>query len=218
MKEIWKTITHFPNYQVSSFGRIKSYHFTPPRLLNIYFRPDNVGMVCLCHLKQHRMTTIHRIVAEAFLENPSTKLEINHLDANRRNNHVSNLEYSTRKENSTHAKRLGLYRRGEQCHSAKLTSKDVLEIRRLASLGIKRKIIRERFGIHLVTLCNILVGKRWGWLTHGQPVQMLRLHCTHCPHTWNPQLERVNQKRNRCPRCHVHMSPISSFGPPLKSL
>ena len=51
---------------------------------------------------------IHRLVAEAFIPNPEGKPEVNHIDGNRQNNHISNLEWVTSGENSLHASKTGL--------------------------------------------------------------------------------------------------------------
>lgn len=56
---------------------------------------------------------LHRIVAEAFLPNPLNKPVVNHIDGNKRNPHLSNLEWSTHSENSKHAHATGLFKKNK---------------------------------------------------------------------------------------------------------
>lgn len=56
-----------------------------------------------------KMHYVHRLVAKTYLPAAPRRKEVNHIDGNKTNNHHSNLEWATRKQNSDHAKRLGLY-------------------------------------------------------------------------------------------------------------
>lgn len=86
---------------------------------------------------------------------------MNHKDCNRLNNHVSNLEYCTRKQNIQHAMANSkLFNRGEKHGSAKLTESQVKEI--LFFKGIlSGKEVAKNYGIHFSTVYYIWEGKLW---------------------------------------------------------
>ena len=104
MEEIWKDIECFEGlYQVSNLGRVK--RVATGRVLKGC--KDRGGYLLVGLYKQGSASKklIHRLVAQAFIPNPEHKSEINHIDENKTNNMVSNLEWMTAKENSNHGKR-----------------------------------------------------------------------------------------------------------------
>lgn len=101
MEENWKDIEGYEGlYQVSNLGRVK--RVTTGRVLKGCKDKDGYLRVDLCKNGKHKTHKIHRIVAQAFIPNPEHKPEVNHIDENKTNNMVSNLEWSTRKENCNH--------------------------------------------------------------------------------------------------------------------
>jgi hypothetical protein len=99
MEEIWKPIDQFPNYNVSNLGNIKNIITNKPLKLNC---KDGYYGISLVNDKIRKTFKVHRLVALAFIENPENKSDVNHKDKNKLNNHVSNLEWMTRKENNIH--------------------------------------------------------------------------------------------------------------------
>ena len=121
MEEIWRDIpTYEGYYQASNFGRIKSLLFQSniynkkyqrEKILKPKQTKDGCLRVELWKDGEHRTWLTYRLVALAFLGVPEDKtMTINHKDGNRLNNHISNLEWCTRRENIQHGFRTGLYK------------------------------------------------------------------------------------------------------------
>lgn len=106
---------------------------------------------------------VHRLVAMAFIENPNSSPQVNHVDGDKENNSVSNLEWCTPSENCTHALATNLYKPacGESSGSSVLTEADVIEIRGMAERGIYHKDIAEKFGIGRKAVTKIVNRQRW---------------------------------------------------------
>src|SRR5699024_6284933 len=113
--EIWTPIKDLEGiYEVSNHGRVKSlsrkintgrgYRMLPEIIKTPKTDKDGYLETSLSKngLKKH--VSIHRLVAEAFLHNPENKEQVNHKDGDKKNNHVSNLEWVTAQENQTHKK------------------------------------------------------------------------------------------------------------------
>ncbi len=120
MNEVWKDIKGFEGkYAVSNFGNVKRLErykrcgvsgktLLQERPMKPYKNHNNYYRVCLWNHGKHNMRFVHRLVAEAFLPKVDGKTQVNHIDGNKENNNVTNLEWVTSKENHVHAAEMGL--------------------------------------------------------------------------------------------------------------
>lgn len=104
-KEIWKEIDGFPDYEVSNLGRVCSFKKKYPKILKPGKNRYGYLYVILYNGGKMIGKTIHRLVAEAFVPNPDNKPQVNHIDEDKLNNVVDNLEWVTCKENNNHGTR-----------------------------------------------------------------------------------------------------------------
>lgn len=174
--ENWKPIKGYEGiYEVSDLGRIRSLprtrsfidrrgNDTVARVDGRILRPQKCsnGYMRLILSKDgvHEQVLIHRIVASAFCERPAGKNEVNHKDENKANNIASNLEWCDRKYNTTYGSLKNCYA-GEKNPRAKLTSKDVKQIKARRSNGEGLQTIASDYGISVYHVSNICRGKRW---------------------------------------------------------
>ena len=113
MKEIWKDVQGYEGlYKVSNLGNVYSYK--SKKILKKYFPVFSLGatgynLVGLYKNGKQKMFGVHRLVAQAFIDNPLNLPIVNHKDGNKRNNAVSNLEWCTQKENVAHAIAMGVH-------------------------------------------------------------------------------------------------------------
>lgn len=172
--EEWEDIPGFEGkYAASTFGRIKRYagyySTTFKGKALIRFNKEKVisgNSLSVKGYKRVNLTDgkthfVHRLVATTFITNPSNKPQVNHIDGNKLNNHVSNLEWVTNQENRNHAVKHSLIACGEVTNSAKLSEAHVRQIRRMYLEGYKQEDIAKTFTISQQNVSSIINGKSW---------------------------------------------------------
>lgn len=177
MNEEWKPVPNFEGlYEVSNLGRVRSVErkvrsnqrnnhffavkqrFLLPDISAAYYR------VTLSKDGKTKRFSVHRLVCEAFLENPENKPFVNHKDGDKLNNTLSNLEWVTQSENCIHALETGLAKpvKGERHGMAKYSEETVNEIRMLyETTSMTHQSIADKFGIDRRYITELINGKIW---------------------------------------------------------
>ena len=106
MSERWRDVAGYEGrYQVSDQGRVKSFKWNKERFLKPSMDKDGYLLVTLCAGGKRKTLKVHRLVCEAFHENPDNKPQVNHINEIKTDNRASNLEWCTCKQNVNHGSR-----------------------------------------------------------------------------------------------------------------
>ena len=109
MIEIWKDIEGYENlYQVSNLGRVKSLNYNHTGKEKIMKAKKDKGYLRVQLYKdgKPKFYSVHRLVATSFLPNPNNLSQVNHIDEDKSNNIVDNLEWCSAKYNSNYGTRI----------------------------------------------------------------------------------------------------------------
>lgn len=162
--EQWKDILGFEGlYEVSSMGELRNK--ATKKILKPVITHCGYYRFRIIKNEERFNKMLHRLVCEAFIENPEQKRTINHKDGNKLNNNIENLEWNTHSENIHHAIKLGLFhinRDPFNRHHSCLSEEQVLEIdRMIKSKEHTYKQIALMFGVHPSRIEKIKARTTW---------------------------------------------------------
>ncbi len=169
MIETWKDVKGYEGlYQVSNLGRVKSLSrkAVETKYTKNLFIKEKILVQTICSggypyitlfgdIDNRKKVRVHRLVAEAFIENSCNHTDVNHLDGNKKNNSIENLEWCNRSENISHA-----YRTMLRTPKTKISKEQAFAIK-YKFLGFSQTRIGQIFGIHQITVSDIQTGKNW---------------------------------------------------------
>lgn len=165
MGERWKNIPGYEDfYRASTLGRIKSARW------NVVMQPAFTKRTGYYHISLSvngivKTHLIHRLVCMTFHPNPENKPWVNHIDGNKLNNAANNVEWNFPKEDAKNRQDRGVVARGEKHGRAKVTKKQVTEIRKLKG-KFSYRIIGEKFNISRYSVYLIFKNVNWKQTAH----------------------------------------------------
>jgi hypothetical protein len=185
-QEVWVPVKDWP-YEVSSWGRVRRMKAGGNRakvggLIKPVVRSNGYVFVELYRAtrleyydrrkwnSESKQAAVHRLVAAAFLGVCPKGIQVNHIDGNKTNSKLTNLEYVTPGQNKAHSYRIGTSNaKGEHNGRAKLTDVEVIKIRQLADILINSgssvlkacKILSMQFGRSMYTIKHVVQRTRW---------------------------------------------------------
>ncbi len=159
MQEKWKDIKGFEGlYQVSNLGRVKSLERykenhgklqkVEEKIKTINIKNSGYQFVQLYKNNKYKNLMVHRLVAQAFIPNVNNKPQINHIDGNKLNNNVTNLEWITKSENEKHAWNAGLKQCTEKLKETTRKTNKEYKSKPINQLDLQGNYIRTWLNAH----------------------------------------------------------------------
>jgi hypothetical protein len=167
--EIWKSIPSFSNYEASNLGNLRSLNYKRTGTCKV-LKPSksNDGYLKTMLLSddgKYKSRTVHSFICAAFLGPRQEGMQINHINSDRTDNRIENLEYCTPSENALHSYKTNNKKRmvGSLNGMAKLKESDVVEIRLHAENNGRyygRKELALKYNVSECTIKEIVTRRK----------------------------------------------------------
>lgn len=176
-EEIWVDIEGYENkYQISSIGRVKGLdryvnstrngkptkQFTKGRILKLQTSEDGYHRILLYDTEgKCKNHSVHRLVSQAFIDNPKNKTCVNHINGIKKDNRIENLEWNTIQENNQHAQENDLVLKADKHPGSIFKNDDIVIIRALYDSGYKQVSIARLYNVNRDVIWRIVHKKQW---------------------------------------------------------
>ena len=164
MCDMEENIVGYEGYYVTNMGEVYSTKCGYKRLLKSRKSQNGYLYVNLSKNGKYKSKNIHILVAKAYIPNPNNFPQVNHIDGNKSNNNVNNLEWCTASHNMKHAYKIGVLtlKKGEEHNSAKLKEKDIIEIRnKFETKKYTHLMLANEYGVTRGNIRHILTRRTW---------------------------------------------------------
>lgn len=163
-------------YEISNAGRLRSWRRKPCAWRNAHDDTRESPIIIsgtvtqfgyTAYILRHKGSSkpyrrlAHRLLAIAFLENPNSFPDVAHNDGNPRNNNISNLRWSSHRDNQMDMRKHGTMQDGEKCVTVKISEQDAAYIKEAAKIRGNGIRLAEQFGLSKAQISRIKNGKRW---------------------------------------------------------
>jgi len=175
MNEIWKQIPDFLGYEVSNWGRVRSFWVICGKRVTIASKAQRILKQSVSTQGYYQVTLrkegkpycrkIHTLVLTSFVGPRPPKMQCRHLDGNKKRNHDCNLKWGTQQENAADAIFHGTFAIGERNGQSKLTPEKILEIKKLRSMGYSQEQVAHKFNINRSCVSKLEIGESWRYLS-----------------------------------------------------
>ena len=150
------------DYEINSEGIVRK--ISTKRIKKSFKRPDGyIGIQLYITKEKVKNYQLHRLIANAFIPNPDNKLYVNHIDSNRENNSLNNLEWVTFEENVKHGYELGYAsNKGSNNGFSVLTEEQVLEMRsKRENDNLTYQQLATQYNVSYGCVAGIIQRKNW---------------------------------------------------------
>jgi len=177
VNETWKpVIGHETTFEVSNLGNVRALPFdymwrgkAMHRSGGAVTQSRHSGGYHVVALRDGKKHYVHRLVMAAFVGPQPSKTDVNHIDGDKSNNCLANLEYCDRLHNVRHAIRTGLQNNaGEGNGQNKYTAEQIQTARRMVESGSTQRAAAKATGVAESTVQMVVTGRRWKVSKPGQ--------------------------------------------------